>query len=308
MSSPKKPPRLGMGLSALIGDAAAAVLEPPARPPAPGAAPAATAAASTTGQRAVPIESLEPGPFQPRGPIDEAALAELAASIREHGVLQPILVRPKPGAPGHYQIIGGERRWRAAQAARLHEVPVVIRDLGDREAMAAALVENLQRQDLNALEEAEGYSRLLEEFGLTQDLLGKAVGKSRSHVANTLRLLGLPAKVRTLLRDGQLTAGHARALLTAEDPEKLATVVVVRGLSVRQTEALVAAKPREPRSGAGTGRAQDPDTAALERDLTERLGLKVAIRPSGRGGQVTITYRDFDQLDGLIRLLNPAAA
>jgi ParB family chromosome partitioning protein len=299
MSSPKKPPRLGMGLSALIGDAAAAVLEPPARPSATGAA--------ATGQRAVPIESLEPGPFQPRGPIDEAALAELAASIREHGVLQPILVRPKPGAPGSYQIIGGERRWRAAQAARLHEVPVVIRDLGDREAMAAALVENLQRQDLNALEEAEGYSRLLEEFGLTQELLGKAVGKSRSHVANTLRLLGLPAKVRSLLRDGQLTAGHARALLTAEDPEKLATAVVVRGLSVRQTEALVAAKPREPRAGTST-RAQDPDTAALERDLTERLGLKVAIRPAGRGGQITITFRDFDQLDGLIRLLNPAAA
>jgi ParB family chromosome partitioning protein len=300
MSRPKKPPRLGMGLSALIGDAAA-VLEPPARPSATGAA------ATATGQRAMPIESLEPGPFQPRGPIDEAALAELAASIREHGVLQPILVRPKPGAPGSYQIIGGERRWRAAQAARLHEVPVVIRDLGDREAMAAALVENLQRQDLNALEEAEGYSRLLEEFDLTQELLGKAVGKSRSHVANTLRLLGLPAKVRSLLRDGQLTAGHARALLTAEDPEKLATAVVVRGLSVRQTEALVAAKPREPRARTST-RAQDPDTAALERDLTERLGLKVAIRPAGRGGQITITYRDFDQLDGLIRLLNPAAA
>ena len=295
--SAKKPSRLGMGLSALIGDIQAA--DPPPRP---GAAPG-----PATGQRTLPIEALEPGPFQPRGPIEESALTELAASIREHGVLQPILVRPKPGAQGQYQIIGGERRWRAAQSARLHEVPVTIRSLGDREAMAAALVENLQRQDLNALEEAEGYSRLLGEFGLTQEMLGKAVGKSRSHVANTLRLLGLPQKVRTLLRDGQLTAGHARALLAADDPEKLASSVVVRGLSVRQTEALVAAKPREPRAER-TPRERDPDTAALERDLTERLGLKVAIRTSGRGGQMTITYRDFDQLDGLVRLLNPSAA
>jgi ParB family chromosome partitioning protein len=247
---------------------------------------------------------LEPGPFQPRGAMDQAPLQELAASIREHGVLQPILVRPKPGGGGQrrYEIVGGERRWRAAQLVPLHEVPVVVRDLGDREAMAAALVENLQRQDLNALEEAEGYRRLVEEFELTQDALGQAVGKSRSHVANTMRLLGLPERVRELLRDGALSAGHARALLAAPNPEALAMQVVDRGLNVRQTEALVAAKPRDPAAERPTT-AASPEIAALERQLSGRLGLKIAIRQAGRGGQVTIQYRDLDQLDGVIRLL-----
>ena len=286
MSGAKKPMRLGRGLSALLGEA-----------PGPDVNGGATQGDAV---RALPIELLDPGPFQPRGPIDPGPLQELADSIREHGVLQPILVREKPGAPGRYEIIGGERRWRAAQLAQLHEVPVLLRNLGDREAMAAALVENLQRQDLNALEEAEGFRRLLEEFGLTQDALGQAVGKSRSHVANTLRLLALPDRVRDLLRDGALTAGHARALLTAPDPVALALQVIDRGLNVRQTEALAASKPREP------GVAPDaptPETAALERELAERLGLKVSIRHGLRGGQVVINYRDLDQLDGLIRLL-----
>jgi ParB family chromosome partitioning protein len=277
-----KSPRLGRGLSALLGDA-------------PAAAPAISDALRT-----LPIELLEPGPFQPRGPIEPAALQELAESMREHGVLQPILVREKPGQAGQYQIIGGERRWRAAQLVPLHEVPVVIRDLSDREAMAAGLVENLQRQDLNALEEADGYRRLLEEFGLTQDKLGQAVGKSRSHVANTLRLLALPDRVRELLRDGALTAGHARALLTAPDPIGLALQIVDRGLNVRQAEALAAAKPRDP---AERPARAEPEVAALERELSERLGLRISIRSSGRGGQVTIAYRDLDQLDGVIRLL-----
>jgi ParB family chromosome partitioning protein len=276
--SGKKPQRLGMGLSALLGDAGT----PPAAP------------------QALPITAIEPGPFQPRGAMDEQALADLAASIREHGILQPILVRPKPGAKGRYQIIGGERRWRAAQLVPLHDVPVVIRDLDDRTALAAALVENLQREDLNALEEAEGYQRLTREFGLTQEALGKAVGKSRSHVANTLRLLALPARIKELLGAGSLSAGHARALLTSPDPVKLAEQVVARGLNVRQTEALAAAgaKPRPPR-------AQDPETRALERDLMAKLGLKVAIKHGRRGGTVTIAYRDLDQLDALIRLLSP---
>jgi ParB family chromosome partitioning protein len=278
-----KPPRLGRGLSALMG-------EPPAAP---------TAGESL---RTLPIEMLEPGPFQPRGPIDPAPLQELADSIREHGVLQPILAREHPGRLGRYQIIGGERRWRAAQLVPLHEVPVVIRPLGDREAMAAALVENLQRQDLNALEEADGYRRLLDEFGLTQETLGKAVGKSRSHVANTLRLLALPERVRELLRDGALTAGHARALLTAPDPVALALQVVDRGLNVRQAEALAAAKPRDPAAATRTPRAE-PEVLALERQLSERLGLRIGIRQTGRGGQLTISYRDLDQLDGVIRLL-----
>ena len=243
---------------------------------------------------------LEPGPFQPRGPMEPAPLQELADSIREHGVLQPILVRPKPGANGQrYEIIGGERRWRAAQLVPLHEVPVVVRDLGDREAMAAALVENLQRQDLNALEEAEGYRRLIDEFDLTQDALGQAVGKSRSHVANTMRLLALPERVRELLRDGALSAGHARALLTAPNPEALALQVVDRGLNVRQTEALAAAKPRDPaaeRPGRPPRRTRR--SAALERSSRAASACKIAIRQAGRGGQVTIHYRDLDQLDG----------
>ncbi|MDB5369699.1 MAG: chromosome partitioning protein ParB [Roseomonas sp.] len=279
--SARKPSRLGMGLSALLGD------QP--------------AQAANATPRALPVEALEPGPFQPRGPIDQSGLAELAASIREHGVLQPILVRPKPGAPGHYQIIGGERRWRAAQLAQRHEVPVVIHEMDDRAAMAASLVENLQREDLNALEEAQGYRRLTDEFGLTQEHLGRAVGKSRSHVANTLRLLGLPQKVRDMLGRGSLSAGHARALLTAPEPAKLAEMVVTRGLNVRQTEALAAAAER-PRPA---GRAEDPDTRALERELTAKLGLKVAIRHGGRSGQISIGYKDLDQLDGLIRLLTP---
>jgi ParB family chromosome partitioning protein len=283
-STTRKPPpsRLGRGLSALIPDA-----------------PSSQDGAAL---RTLPIEALEPGPFQPRGGMDKASLGELADSIREHGVLQPILARAKPGEDGRYQIIGGERRWRAAQAAQLHEVPVLVRDLGDREAMAVGLVENLQRQDLNAIEEAEGYRRLLDEFGLTQDALGQAVGKSRSHVANTLRLLTLPDTVRDLVANGVLTAGHARALVGSNDPGRLAAQIVARSLNVRQAEALAAAENR-PRPAPSTAPTRDSDLVALERNLTERLGLRVAVKPQGRGGEVVIHYRDLDQLDGLIRLL-----
>lgn len=276
-----KPPALGRGLSALLGDAAAV-------------------SPSAPGLRTLPIAALEPGPFQPRVAMDEAALSELAASVREHGVLQPILVRPMKGRPDRFEIIGGERRWRAAQAAGLHDVPALVREFSDREAMAAGLVENLQRQDLNALEEAEGYGRLTEQFGLTQEALSRAVGKSRPHVANTLRLLGLPERVRELLREGALTAGHARALLTAKDPVALALMVVDRGLNVRQAEALAASKkdgptPRQPKT--------DAETRALERQISGHLGLKVTIRHGARGGQVVLGYKDLDQLDGIVRLL-----
>jgi ParB family transcriptional regulator, chromosome partitioning protein len=286
MSTRKPPSRLGRGLSALIPEA-------PAAPE------------GNTGLRTLPVEALEPGPFQPRGGMDKTSIEELAASIREHGILQPILAREKPGSPGTYQIIGGERRWRAAQLAQLHEVPVVLRDLGDREAMAAGLVENLQRSDLNAMEEAEGYRRLLEEFGLTQEALGQAVGKSRSHVANTLRLLGLPTPVCDLVRNGILSAGHARALLAAEDPGRLAGQVVARGLNVRQTEALASpkARPPAPRSSRGDA-ARDRETASLERDLSERLGLKVSIRHNERGGELMIRYGNLEQLDAVVRLLS----
>ena len=278
-----KPPALGRGLSALLGDAAAV------SPTAPGL-------------RTLPVGALEPGPFQPREAMDEAALAELSASIREHGVLQPILVRPMKGRPDRFQIIGGERRWRAAQAAGLHDVPALVREFSDREAMAAGLVENLQREDLNALEEAEGYGRLTEQFGLTQEALARAVGKSRPHVANTLRLLNLPERVRDLLREGALTAGHARAMLTAKDPIALALMVVDRGLNVRQAEALASASLKNIPSAAGQPKS-DAETRALERQISGHLGLKVAIRHGPRGGQVVLSYKDLDQLDGIVRLL-----
>jgi ParB family chromosome partitioning protein len=274
-----KQPRLGRGLSALLGDVA-------------------TATPETT--RNLPVTALEPGPFQARGAMEPAALEELAASIRRHGVLQPILVRPKPKTPDRYQIIGGERRWRAAQLAQKHEVPVVIRAFTDTEAMAAGLVENLQREDLNALEEAEGYGRLQAQFGLTQQELAEAVGKSRPHVANTMRLLELPIRVQELLREGALTAGHGRALLKLPDPVAAALQVVDRGLNVRQAEALAKAPPPKP-AAEPAGAAE---VAALERDLQRKLGFKVAIAQTGKGaGRITIEYRNLDQFDQILGLL-----
>ncbi len=278
-------PRLGRGLAALLGDAAAN-------------------RESADGPRSIAIDALEPSPFQPRRTVDPASLAELAASIRARGILQPLLGRPHPTLPGRFQVIAGERRWRAAQQAGLHDVPVLVRPLADAEAMAAALVENLQREDLNAIEEAEGYRRLIDEFGLTQEAMGEAVGKSRSHVANTLRLLHLPGTVLAEVRAGALSAGHARALLAHPEPAKAALAVITRGLNVRQTEALAAAR------GSGADPAvrpdaapKDPDTAALERSLAARLGMQVEITPRGRGGTLRLRYRTLDQLEGLLTLL-----
>ncbi|MCW3473645.1 ParB/RepB/Spo0J family partition protein [Limobrevibacterium gyesilva] len=286
MSAKEVGPRLGRGLAALMGDTA-------------GAGPATSAVVGTA---SIAIELLEPSPYQPRVAMDPEALSDLVESIRARGILQPLLARPHPQAPGRYQIIAGERRWRAAQAAGLHEVPVLVRDLGDAEAMAAALVENLQRQDLNAIEEAEGYRRLLDEFDMTQEALAEAVGKSRSHVANTIRLLNLPSTVQAEVKKGALTAGHARALLAHPEPAKAALAVIAKGLNVRQTEALAAHKPDTATERAG--RRKDPETAALERDLSERLGLKIEIGFDGKGGTMRIHYRSLDQLDGLIALLN----
>jgi ParB family chromosome partitioning protein len=236
--------------------------------------------------------------------MDATALAELADSIRARGVLQPLLVRTHPDDPGAYQIVAGERRWRAAAAAGLHEVPALVRELPDSDAMAAALVENLQREDLNPVEEAQGYARLTEEFGMTQETLARAIGKSRAHVGNTLRLLNLPDGVREMLQTGALSAGHARALLTHPDPEQLARQVVAGNLNVRQTEALASRKPSTERPAAA---GSDPDRAALEHELSEQLGLKVQVLSSGAGGQVRIHYRNLDQLDGLIQLLSRAS-
>ncbi len=291
MSAKEVSPRLGRGLAALLGDStpAPAAATPPARP---------------VGLTSIPVEHLEPGPFQPRKTMDPEALADLVESIRNQGVLQPLLARPNPANPDRYQIIAGERRWRAAQQAGLHVVPVLLRPLTDHEATAAALVENLQRQDLNAIEEAEGYQRLVDEFGGTQESVAQSVGKSRSHVANTLRLLNLPATVKEEVRKGALTAGHARALVGKPNAEKIAMAIIARGLSVRQTEAMASSKPPSAPSGRATAH-KDPETIALEQDLTERLGLKVEIGFDGKGGMVRIHYRSLDQLDGLIALLTP---
>ena len=252
------------------------------------------------GVRLVPVASLQPLPNQPRRNFDEDALDELARSITALGVLQPIVVRD---LGGQYQIVAGERRWRAAQRAKLHQVPVIVKQFDDRTALEIALVENIQREQLNAWEEGETYRRLIDDYGHSQEELGRVVGKSRSHVANTLRLLNLSATIREHLRAGRLSAGHARALLGAEEPEKLASQILTRGLSVRQAEALAAAQPKNPDSRRTT--AKDSDTLALERRLLEKLGLHVAIKHFGKGGQVTINYADLDQLDGLIRLLMP---
>lgn len=274
-------PRLGRGLAALFGEQST------------GAAP--------TDRAVLPVTAVTPGTFQPRTDIDPVSLQELVASIRRSGVLQPILVRPNPALPDHYEIIAGERRWRAAQAAGLHEIPVLIRSFTDTEAMAASLVENLQRQDLNPIEEADGYARLMGEFALTQDQLGDVVGKSRSHVANTLRLLQLSKKVRAQVASKALTAGHARALLMHPDQEAAATAVIARGLNVRQTEALTQRSLRRPTPRPAP--ATDRDAAAIERQIAAHLGLNVKLVRDGERGRLQIEYSSFDQLDGLVRLL-----
>jgi|TARA_R110002124_G_scaffold26361_3_gene94772 ParB family chromosome partitioning protein len=280
---------LGRGLSALLGED--------------------TSPAQAAGARQIAIEKLHPGRYQPRRNMGEAELQDLAQSIRELGVLQPILVREHPDRPGDYEIIAGERRWRAAQLAQLHEVPVLVKVLSNKETLEVALVENLQREDLSPLEEAVGLQRLMDEFGHTQEALAKAVGKSRSHVANMLRLLGLPDVVKAMVDKGELSAGHARALLSATAPEVLARQVVEQGLSVRQTEQLVQRAATAKSSGARRGpKEKDADTRALETDLSDLLGLRVAIAAKGREGSVTLYYKSLDQLDGLLQRLSGQAA
>ena len=279
-------PRLGRGLAALLGDAAVQ-----AKP-------------QGSGIRQIPLDLLQPNPFQPRTIIDPAALAELTQSVRSHGVLQPLLVRPHPDTPDRFQIVAGERRWRAAGAAELHEVPALVQAMSDSEAAAIALIENLQRQDLNAIDEAEGYDRLLTKFGLTQETLGDAVGKSRSHIANTLRLLNLPASVKDAVRTGEISAGHARALLALPLPDVALREVIGKQLSVRQTEALASRPSRsipapgdEPPNGRGT------DAKAMEALLSEQLGLTARVTFDGRRGSVLFYYTNLEQLDDLLRRL-----
>ncbi|HLJ64824.1 MAG TPA: ParB/RepB/Spo0J family partition protein [Stellaceae bacterium] len=279
--------KLGRGLAALLGEAAAPkrdAADPAARP-----------------DRHVALGRLHPGRFQPRRHFDKEGLETLAQSIKAQGILQPILVRPHPTFPQDYEIVAGERRWRAAQIALLHEVPVVLREFSDAETLEIALVENVQRQDLSPIEEAEAYRRLLEEFRHTQDDLARVIGKSRSHVANTLRLLALPAEVRQLVEEGRLSAGHARALLTAKDAASLAAEVMARGLNVRQTERLAKRASFKKTSARHQGRDADHD--ALERDLAAALGLKVTLTPGAVGGTLTIHYRTLEQLDQVLARL-----
>jgi ParB family transcriptional regulator, chromosome partitioning protein len=286
----KRPSGLGRGLSSLLGEVAQEA------PVAGGVAPA------RGGIQMMPVSSIEPHLDQPRRHFDEAALEELAGSIRSRGLIQPIVVRPH----GHrYQIVAGERRWRAAQRARLHEIPVIVRDFDDAETLEVALLENIQRRDLNAIEEAEGYRRLIGEYGHTQEALGKLVHKSRSHIANLLRLLDLPEGVRQLVETGELSMGHARALIGAADPEALARDVVERGLSVRETEKLARfGKPGRERQGRLEIKGAGADIEALERQLGDMLGLKVKIAYRPDGGTVALNYSTLDQLDMICQRLS----
>jgi ParB family chromosome partitioning protein len=271
--------------------------------PVPVASNATGAGQGPGGETMLPIEFLRPNRYQPRTYFDAETIRDLAASIQEQGILQPILVRPVKGEQDVYEIIAGERRWRAAQSAQLHAVPVIIRSLTDSEALEVALIENIQRENLNAIEEAVAYRRLQQEFGYTQDKLSDAVGKSRSHVANLMRLLDLPQAVQDMVAEGDLTMGHARALVTSPDPADLAKQVVARGLNVRQTEQLVQ-KAELPTPAARTKPQKDVNTLELEHDLSSALGLKVAILDKGnKGGQLLISYKTLDQLDEVCRRL-----
>ena len=283
--------RLGRGLAALIGDMAAE-----------------TSVDRPRGQRRLPTAALRPNPRNPRRAFPNAELDELVASLRERGIIQPIVARPVQGAADVYEIIAGERRWRAAQRAGLHEVPVVIIEANDAEALQLAIIENVQRADLNPLEEAEGYRALIEEFGNSQDEIAKIVGKSRSHVANTLRLLKLPETIKSYIHSGKLFAGHARMLIGQPDAERLAEEIVTHGLNVRQVESL--ARETAERGGKSRGAravrrgaGKNANLVALEKRISDALGLAVSINEAKRGGVLTIRYRSLDQLDDVLRRL-----
>ncbi len=276
---------LGRGLSALIGDDVT-----PARPEA-------------KNTRTLPVAFLKPNPNQPRKNFAEAELEDLANSIREKGILQPILVRPIKGVSDSFEIVAGERRWRAAQRAKLHDVPVVIREMEDSEAFELAIVENVQREDLNAIEEASAYHELIDRVQYTQEQIAKEVGKSRSHVANTVRLLRLPDSVKAMIREGQLTAGHARTLIGAPDAEARAKAIVESALNVREAEQR---SDKIKKAIQGNGFEKDADTAALEKQLADKLGLQVEIHHRGeaKGGEVKIRYKTLEQLDEICRRLS----
>lgn len=294
MSDDVSKKRLGRGLAALIGE-----IDQPVQ---------SQSKPTVSADRTVPIEHVSRNPRNPRRSFDPADLEDLSRSIRQHGIVQPVMVRR--AGEDRYEIIAGERRWRAAQMAGLVDIPVIVRDVDDRTALEIAIVENVQRADLNALEEAQGYEQLIAQYGYTQNDLGEVIGKSRSHVANSLRLLKLPDEVRQMLADGVLSAGHARAIVSTSDPVRLARKIADEGLSVRDAEKLAqkdaeqAANPRglETKS-AGRADEKDADTLALERSLSDVLGLKVQLAHKGQGGQLRIEYKSLEQLDELCRLL-----
>jgi ParB family transcriptional regulator, chromosome partitioning protein len=291
-SAEAAPPRLGRGLAALLGGAETLA-----------------AATRTRVQQKIPIEFLRPNPRNPRRNFGEESLDELVASIKEKGIIQPLLARPVPGVADAYEIIAGERRWRAAQRAGLHEVPIISLEADDRQALELAIIENVQRADLDPLEEAAGYQRLGDEFLYTQADLAKVIGKSRSHVGNCLRLLNLPERTKSLLRDGKISAGHARALLSSAEPDALAEKIVAQGLSVRDAEKLLeGAFGSSSTKGQGShkrgGRQKDADTRAMEKKLMDQLGMKVTItHREGERGDVVVRYKTFDQLEFLCRRL-----
>ncbi len=284
--SPVQKNRLGRGLASLIGDNV----------------PVNGRVLPANGEsRMVPIDRVRPSPLNPRKNFNEIELEELAASIREKGLVQPLVVRPADATATTFEIVAGERRWRAAQRASLHLVPVIVRSLSDQEALELAIIENVQRSDLNAIEEAGGYKELVERFGYTQEELGQIIGKSRSHLANTMRLLKLPETVQALVRDGSLSAGHARALIGREDAEVVAKEIVKRGLNVRDVEALVMGR-KPPSEGSDAAKQQspqkDPDTRAAERALSDALGLTVVINPgNGEAGEVIVRYKTLEQFE-----------
>ena len=281
--------------------------EPVAPPAAATPAPVASApvqAADSAGPRSVPIELVQRNPQQPRKHFDEAELNDLASSIKTHGILQPILVRPI--ADGKYEIVAGERRWRAAQRAGLHTIPAVIRELNEVEVLEIAIVENVQRTDLNPIEEAQGFQALIDRFGRTQEEIAEAVGKSRPHIANMLRLLKLPEDLQEMVRDGRLSAGHARAILTAPDPRGLAQRAISEGLNVREVERIAQQAKDEkhgPRASVAAAEAKSADTRALEQSLSNALGLEVTITEKGTGGELKVAYKTLEQLDDVIRRL-----
>lgn len=296
MNDDQSKKRLGRGLAALIGDMSlnnSLTRSPNAEK---------LTEFSTISERFVPLESISCNPHNPRRHFTESELDNLAQSIRQHGVVQPVIVRPLRDHPQRFELIAGERRWRAAQRAHLSQLPVIVRDVDDKTALELAIIENVQRADLNPIEEAMGYELLLNEHGYTQVDLAQVIGKSRSHVANTLRLLKLPEKVQQFLTDGQLSAGHARCLITVDNPQNLAEKIIREGLSVRQTE-LLAYEQANPKVKKRTSVEKDAETKSLEKLLADVIGMKVIIRHGKKGGDLKIHYSSLEQLDDICRRL-----